>query len=215
MESPVCPPTEPDFRLIETLAFRPEQGFVRLQRHLARMTRSADALGLPFDSDLAIQALNTVSGNDPLRCRLTLDRAGLYEVTTGPLAENPSVWRLGISDVQLDSSDPWLRYKTTRRAIYDRARASLPDDMDELLFLNEKEELCEGSITNLFLEMQDARWLTPPLSSGLLPGILREELLETEKVTEATLTLTDLHEAKNVHMGNSLRGLIRVELAIK
>jgi 4-amino-4-deoxychorismate lyase len=106
-----------------------------------------------------------------------------------------------------------LQHKTTRRAVYDSARASLPDDVEELLFLNEREELCEGTITTLFVEMPDGRRLTPPLSSGLLPGILREEMLE-EDWAEAVLNLNDLKSAKAIYMGNSLRGLIPANLVV-
>ena len=68
MESPLRPPDDPDFRIIETLAFRPGQGFVRRDRHLARMARSAAAFGIPFDGGLAVETLDTVVGASPLRC---------------------------------------------------------------------------------------------------------------------------------------------------
>lgn len=212
MESPLRPPAEPDFRLIETLAFRPGQGFVRKDRHLARMARTAAAFGLPFNPDSATAALDGALGDTPLRCRLTLDASGAFELTTGVLASNPPVWRITLSDQRLASNDLWLRHKTSRRALYDDTRAALTDGIDEVLFLNELDELCEGTISNLFVEKQDGRILTPALSSGLLPGILREELLEKEKVSEAVLTLSDLKNAQTAYMGNSLRGLIPVEL---
>ncbi|WP_171212224.1 aminotransferase class IV family protein [Ruegeria sp. HKCCA5426] len=213
MESPLRPPDDPDFRLIETLAFRPGQGFVRRDRHLARMARSAAAFGIPFDGGLAVETLDTVVGESPLRCRLTLAADGQLEVTTGALADNPPVWEVAVAEPRLCASDIWLQHKTTQRVVYDAARAALPNGVDELLFLNERDELCEGTITNLFVDMPDGRRLTPALSSGVLPGILREELLGNKQVTEATLTLTDLKNATKFHMGNSLRGLIRAELA--
>ncbi|MBO9411104.1 MULTISPECIES: aminotransferase class IV family protein [unclassified Ruegeria] len=212
MESPLRPPDDPDFRLIETLAFRPGQGFVRRDRHLARMARSAAVLGLSFDRDRAVAALERVTSPSPLRCRLTLDTAGAVEVTTGALAENPPLWRVAIADQRLRASDIWLQHKTTQRALYDDARASLPPGIDELLFLNERDEMCEGTITNLFVHMADGRRLTPALFSGVLPGILREELLDRKSVIQATLTLTDLRNAEKIFVGNSLRGLIRAEL---
>lgn len=212
MESPVRAPTEPDFRLIETFAFRPGQGFVRLERHLRRMARTADWLGVRFNVRRVGQVVAGVSGADPLRCRLTLDMTGKPEVTTGPLADDPPGWTVSIAALRLASSDIWLRHKTTRRAIYDQARAELPDGVDELLFLNERDELCEGTITNLFVETDGGRLLTPPIAAGLLPGILREELLETGRAAEAFLTLHDLAAAHRVWMGNSLRGLIPAEV---
>lgn len=215
MESPFCPPADPDFRIIETLAFRPDQGFVRRDRHLARMARSADALGIPCDVKRAAEKLDAVAGMSPLRCRLTLAADGQLDVTTGVLADNPPVWRVAVAEERLAASDIWLQHKTTQRALYDAARASLPGGVDELVFLNERGELCEGTITNLFLDMPDGQRLTPTLSSGLLPGILREEMLANEQVAEATLTLTDLKNAEKVCVGNSLRGLILAELTIQ
>ncbi len=212
MESPLCPPVEPDFRLIETLGFRPGQGFVRQDRHLNRMARTAKTLDLPFDRSAAVAMLSEGASEAPLRCRLTMDVAGQFELTSAALADSPPIWRLGVSETRLTSDDIWLRHKTTRRDLYDTARAAMPKGVDELLFLNERDELCEGSITNLFIETREGQRLTPPLSSGLLPGILREELLEQEEFAEAALTLNDLKEAQSVFMGNSLRGLIPVEL---
>ncbi|MES0863053.1 aminotransferase class IV family protein [Ruegeria sp. SCPT10] len=211
MESPLCPPVEPDFRLIETLGFQPGQGFEREDRHLNRMSRTASALALPFDREAARGMLSEVECDVALRCRLTMDVAGQFDLTAAPLADKPPLWRIAVADTKLSSDDIWLRHKTTRRVIYDTARASIPRAVDELLFLNERGELCEGSITNLFLETRDGRHLTPKLSSGLLPGILREELLEQD-FAEAVLTLNDLKDAKAVYMGNSLRGLIPAEL---
>ncbi len=211
MESPLRPPVEPDFRLIETLGFHLDQGFLRRDRHLNRMARTAKDLALPFDRNAALVVLAGVASDAPLRCRLTMDVGGGFELTTAALARNPEIWRLGISQTRLNSDDIWLQHKTSRRVVYDTARASLPDGIDEELFLNEREELCEGTITNLFIEMPDGRRLTPPVSCGLLPGILREQLLE-EGWAEAVLTMNDLSSAKAIYMGNSLRGLIPAKL---
>ena len=212
MESPLCPPAEPGFRLIETLGYRPDTGFARRDRHLARMARSAAALGMPFDLARAEDTLTEAEGDRAQRCRLTLDISGAFDLTTGPLTDNPPRWRAAIATTRLISDDPWLRHKTTRRALYDTARANLPRGVDELLFLNERGELCEGTITNIFVEASDGRLVTPPLSSGLLPGILREELLEKGQFAEEPLTLGHLMNARQVFVGNSLRGLIPVEL---
>ncbi len=211
MESPLCP-VEPEFRLIETFGYHPGTGFVRLDLHLARLARSAHAFGILFDSQSVRELLQDKGGETALRCRLTLSRDGALDLTTAPLAENPPAWRLQISNARLDSTDPWLRHKTTRRALYDTARASLPKGIDELLFLNERDELCEGTITTLFVTTKDGKRLTPPLTSGLLPGILRHSLLEKGDYKEGTLTLSDLRNVQSLFVGNSLRGLIKASL---
>ena len=112
-----------------------------------------------------------------MRVRLTLDAAG-PAVTAVPLPPNPPVFRFAIAPERLDSQSLWLVHKTTNRAFYDepRQRAHAAHGVDEVLFRNERGELTEGSITNLFVE-RDGMLLTPPLSSGLLPGTLRAELI--------------------------------------
>jgi 4-amino-4-deoxychorismate lyase len=204
--------TDADFRLIETFGFHPGEGFRRLDRHLARMHRSAQAFGIPFDQDAARAVLEPVERDAPLRCRLTLDAAGGFHLTTAPLGATPSAWVVELATERLSSQDLWLGHKTTRRALYDRSRANLPEGVDELLFLNEREELCEGTITNLFVTLASGECVTPPLGAGVLPGILREVLLETGEVVEKTVTTDDLMSARSISVGNSLRGQIKAAL---
>lgn len=207
MESPLC---RPDTRLIETFGWDGAR-FLRLEAHLARARASAQALGFGWDRASIDAALAPITGKDPLRVRLTVGRKGDAEVTTGPLTANPSLWHIAISEARLCSFDPLLRHKTTERALYDQSRAALPAGVDEVLFVNERDEVCEGTITNLFIE-RGGRLLTPPLSSGCLPGILRAELLASGRADETVLTLADLAGAE-IRMGNALRGLIPARLA--
>lgn len=216
MESPLCPrdthQSDPAFRLIETLGWHPGAGFRHLPLHLARMGRSAAAFGIPFEAAQAKAMLENTAADLPLRCRLTLDASGQLDLTTAALGASPAIWRLAIADTRLDAEDPWLRHKTTRRTLYDKARADLSEGVDELLFLNQRDELCEGTITNLFVARADGQMVTPPLACGVLPGVLRQHLLEAGQCTEAALTQADLQAAQAIHMGNSLRGLISARL---
>ena len=206
MESPFC---RPDTRLIETFGWD-SGAFRRLGAHLARARASAAALGFFWDESAIRAALGGVTGAAPLRVRLTIGRDGAAEVTTGPLAPTPPLWRLTLAKDRLAPNDPRLHHKTTERALYDATRAALPEGTDEALFLNTRGEAAEGTITNLFFDL-GAGMRTPPLACGCLPGILRAELLASGRVQEAVLTETDLPRAR-LWMGNALRGLIPATL---
>ncbi|MET0436255.1 MAG: aminodeoxychorismate synthase component I [Devosia sp.] len=204
----------PPVTLIETIKWSPAEGFVLLGRHLARLLASAAYFGLKADAAEATTRLIAESANwtAPMRVRLTLSDTGI-EITAVPLPPNPEKFRFIIAAETLDSTSVWLAHKTTNRAFYDSPRIAAHDTfgVDEVVFLNERGELTEGSITNIFVQ-RDGRLLTPALSSGLLPGTLRAELIETGKAEEAILTLADLAAADAIFLGNSVRGLIRAEL---
>lgn len=199
----------PDLRLIETLIWDGTV-LVRLDRHLARLTRSAAALGWNADASAIATALRGACPPQAARMRLTLDAQGVAEVTSGALAPTAPLWRIALSGHRLDRDDPWLRIKSSRRAPYDAQRAALPAGVDEVVFANQRDEICEGTITNLFFDLGQGL-MTPPLECGLLPGILRETLLAAGTCREAVLPLAQLPKAR-LWVGNSLRGLIAASL---
>lgn len=205
MEDPLrAAADDPGLKLIETVLWD-GAACPRLERHLARLTAGAAALGWPCDVEVARAALRGEAGT-PARLRLTMGRNGVPEVARSPLPPSPPEWRLGLAGGRLDSADPWLRLKTTRRAAYDAARAAMPEGLDELLFLNERGEVCDGTITTLFFDRgQGMR--TPPLSSGLLAGVLRAEMLDAGLCREETLVADDLPQLR-LWVGNALRGMM-------
>ncbi|MBW8284487.1 MAG: aminotransferase class IV family protein [Rhizobium sp.] len=203
-----------DFSLIETMRWQPGEGFLRVDQHLRRLSRSADALGFRQPEDALARLNAAVEGDQPLRVRITMSFRGKIEVSTTPFALLPenTVWRLRIAETRLKSDDSLYRHKTSRREPYEAARAEFkPQEADEVLLLNERGEVCEGTITNLFAEVEEGRFVTPALSSGLLPGVLRAELIRERKAKSEVLRPEDLHFRK-LYVGNSLRGLIRAEL---
>ncbi len=212
MESPFPEPVPDDTRLIETFGWWPEKGACRIGMHLARMARSAASLGFRFDEDEATRRVAALSGQAPLRCRLTIGRAGDVDLTTAQMGLAPTrPWRVALHPERLHAGNPWLQHKTTMRQLYDQSRAGLPEHLQEWLFVNNRGELCEGTITNVFVTLPDGRVVTPPLSCGLLPGILRQEMLEAGLVDESILT-PDMLSGATIQLGNSLRGLIPAEL---
>lgn len=207
---------KPDFSLIETMRFEPGTGIVRRNLHSARLRNSAKVLGFEgAEQALAAldQAIATVDG--PLRLRLELFADGRHDITSAPFAPAPesTIWRIGIANgARLNSADPILRHKTSKRAVYDAARAEHPrETIDEVILLNERDEVCEGTITNVFVDDGSGTLLTPPLSSGCLAGILRTSLICGKKAQNRRITLDDLTRHP-FYVGNSLRGLIRATL---
>ena len=183
-------------RLIETMLWD-GRAVPRLPLHMARLAAGAQALGYVFDP----AALALTGPDAPARLRLTLGAAGDLLLETAPLPPVIAVWRLGLAAERLVSGDPWLRVKSTHRPAYDAARAALPAGLDEVVLLNERGEVCDGTITTLFFDRgQGLR--TPPLSCGVLPGVLRAELAVPEEVLQAR----DLPHV-SLMVGNALRGL--------
>lgn len=163
--------------------------------HRARLQAGADALGWSVPDF-------TFSGpGQPARLRLTLDATGAIAQVCHALPPPLAEWRVGLAAARLTSNDPWLRVKSSQRATYDAARAALPDGLDEVIFRNERDEVCDGTITTVFFDRGDGM-RTPPLSSGLLPGVLRAALGCPEEV----LLARDLPHVR-LWLGNSLRGL--------
>lgn len=224
-------PTE-EFQLIETLLWQPNQGFYLLDLHLDRLQKSAIYWGFSFQSEQLRRQLAeaTVGSVGCLRLRLLLYKDG--RVTVGvdnceppqsPVAaietgaENSPLVML--AKTATDPDDPFLYHKTTRRQIYDRERGLVAaKGCFEVLFVNSRGELTEGSFTNLFVR-RGRELLTPPLTSGLLDGVLRRALMTGGiplppglTIREAILRPADLEGAEVILVGNSVRGLRRVTL---
>ncbi len=209
MQGRIPGPVPKGLTVFETM--RAEHGRIALwPLHRDRLRRDCAAVGFPLDQAAVEDALTGLPQGQVLRVRLTVDAAGAVGVTHQPLPPNPDFWRVAMSPLRLDSGNPWLRIKTSHRPVYDRARAALPEGADEAILLNERGEVCEGTITSLFLRRGD-RFLTPPLACGLLPGVLRRSLIEAGEVQEARLSPGDLDKG-DLFMGNALRGLIPARL---
>ncbi|MFY9658718.1 MAG: aminotransferase class IV [Methylocystis sp.] len=201
------------FGLIETLVWTRKEGFSLLPEHLRRLGASASALGFVFDEGRVRSALDAavaVPALERLRLRLVLSSDGSHELGLETIAQTSpeTLWRVAVAKRRFFSAEPMLRHKTTRREIYEEELAG--SGADEVLFLNERDEVCEGARSNVFLAQGDVL-LTPPLASGLLPGTLRARLVAVGRAREDYLALEDF-EGREFFMGNSVRGLVRAKL---
>ncbi|MBR8041783.1 bifunctional anthranilate synthase component I family protein/class IV aminotransferase [Burkholderia cenocepacia] len=210
---------DPGFQLFETTAATRADGIRHLDRHLARLQRSADAFGFRFDADALRREIGercaALDGDGAYRMKLTLAKDGTIEIVEAPLKPLPA----GPVGVLLASahgfaptraSDALLLHKTTRRAEYDRAwQAAEALGGFDMLFVNERGEVTEGGRSNLFVKL-DGQWVTPPLASGVLPGVMRGVLLDDPAfgAVERVVTRDDLARAQGLLLTNALRGAL-------
>lgn len=204
---------QPHFDLLETLRLEAGQ-YVRLRGHLNRLFASASYFGFPADEgdvrdELAAHA--DAHGQQSRRVRLLLSRHGLVTVESRPLDPLPGVLPIvRLADTPVSRTDRFLHHKTTFRAAYDVRRSPHADAFDVLLW-NDDRELTEFTIGNVVVEIDGVR-VTPPRSSGLLGGVFRAELVDTDQVAERVIMLGDLARASRLWLVNSVREWVEVRL---
>ena len=205
--------SQPPADIIETCLWTPKDGIVRGKAHKARMMKSAKALGYPFSPaqyDALIDGIKAKETSQHIRITLSaegdLNLSQKYFVSL----DRPKIM---VSPHKLSKQVQYSKHKISRRNFYDEERERLKalTGIDEVIFLNESGKLCEGSFTSIFIE-KDGKLLTPALKTGILPGVLRAELLRSKKARTADLTEDDLLGAKNIYIGNSMRGLMPAAL---
>jgi para-aminobenzoate synthetase/4-amino-4-deoxychorismate lyase len=203
----------PSFQLVETMLWN--NGFAFFSMHLDRVESSASYFDFSFDrTSIASQLLNwsnQFASGKHYRVRLLMDCAGNATITATTYLPDRSICSVRVSAERTSSDDVFLRHKTTFRNRYERLYAEArADGFDEVLFLNEREEVTEGAINNVFV-VRDGGLITPPLNSGVLPGVFRRHLLETDATAEErVLHLQDLQSSDGVFLCNSVRGMRQV-----
>lgn len=199
--------------LFETILWN--GSWLLLDDHLARLTASSSAFGLPFDACAARDMLlhcetKEFRPNGRYRVKLSLDRDKGLSVVHEPFDPAPpdTMVRVCLAFERISSSDRLLHHKTTQRGRYDCAlRSAVAAGFDEVLFLNERGEVTEGAISNVVV-CRDGRLFTPPEACGLLNGVCRRYLLRTRPwIKEKILTAEDLRQADMLLLCNALRGL--------
>jgi len=206
------------FDLFETMHADPG-GVRHLDRHLKRLRGSAAYFGFPFDERLLRAALEQACAAlpvaTPYRLRLALDQHGGHTITPAPLVPLDGPVTVLLAPDAMRSDDLFLRHKSTQRARYDAGwRHAESRGAFDMLFFNERGELTEGGRSNVFVKL-DGRWFTPPLSSGLLPGVMRAVILDDPawSASERTMGLPDLARAEAIVVCNALRGALPAAIA--
>jgi para-aminobenzoate synthetase / 4-amino-4-deoxychorismate lyase len=198
----------PSFDLLETLLWKPAEGYFLLDYHLKRLAESAEYFGYPRVTaevrNYLLAATHSFAAG-PHRVRLLLSADGSLKQEATPLntAESPQPVRLGLAQTPVDSNNALLYHKTTHRQPYDAARAERPD-CDDILLYNERGEITESTLANVVVRF-DGVWYTPPITSGLLPGTYRAWLLEQGQIQEQVITLNEVKTAEAIALINSVR----------
>jgi len=208
-----------DFEIFETMRASPTGGIRHRERHLQRLAASAAYFGFPWDAAAAEAYLDTActmldASHAAYRVRLALSASGAFSVQHAPITPLTEPVRVLLAADHTSASDLFLRHKTSIRSRYDTAwRDAEAQGAFDTLFFNERGELTEGGRSNVFVRLH-GRWLTPPLSSGLLPGVMRAVLLDDPdwNAHEAVITRAMLEAADEIVVCNALRGVMRATL---
>ena len=208
-----------DVRLIETIRIEPGRQTPLLAWHWRRLQDSCTALDYVWPDDALLrdaqQHIGKLDTGGSHRLRLLLNRDGDYSLASDPLPPTPQPVCLELSATPLRADMLWLRHKTTHRPWYEAAQAWLVRNpaFFDVVFCNERDEVCEGSRSNIYvLDAVSDKWLTPPLECGLLPGVQRRALLESGRVDESRITREQLLAAPAIRVSNALRGWLAATL---
>lgn len=205
----------PEFHLIESLLHE-EGSYFLLERHLERLTRSAGYFSFPFDAAAVRHTLaEAAAGLDCARrykVRLLLFPDGATSCEAAEIPEPAAELKASFARQGVDSNDPFLFHKTSRRELYQQ-ELSMQSGVQEVIFLNERDEITEGTYSNVVARI-GGRDFTPSLSCGLLPGTLREELLARGEIEEKILKREDLERAEALYLVNSVRKWRRATLVL-
>lgn len=206
-------------QLIETMRAERGRRVPLLEGHLRRLRNSSTELGYAWPGEAAIRTLlldrlATLDATQHWRLRLLLSPEGELTLQHSPLQALVGPLTVSVQGPRIAGAEQWLRHKTTHRPWYEDAAAWLEarPQVFDVLFWNEKGEMCEGTRSNLYMQAADGAWVTPPISSGALPGVERQTLLESGQVQERPIRVEEFILAPARRISNALRGWCDIQL---
>ncbi len=205
----------------ETIAL--EHGHpVFLERHLNRMEKAAEFLklgslksrGITCEEvlDYLVNIAEEEKQHGALKIMLS-EKNVVFQVRGNHYREEQ--YRQGFvmdfSEIRRNETSPLVGYKTMNYGdcILEK-RAAAEAGMDERIFLNTCEEISEGTVSNIFF-VRGGKLETPAMDCGLLPGIIREYLCETEEAEETVIYQEMLNHYEECFVTNSLMGIMPVK----
>ncbi|HPG38380.1 MAG TPA: aminodeoxychorismate synthase component I [bacterium] len=202
-----------EFRLLESILWEPETGYFLLDRHLQRLADSARYFGYRVDVTCIRTRLEQLAANltKKSKIRVLVDEQGRCEIEyiELPVGYKQNL-RVCLASHTVNTDDPFLHHKTTRREVYDEILQN-HTGYDDVILVNHKGEITESCYTNVVVRQED-RLVTPPVSCGLLAGTFRAELLAGGEIMEKIITVDELHRTQEIYLINSVRKWVRVHL---
>lgn len=203
-----------DLGLIESMRLNPDGSIDHRELHMERLRQAAQVFGFYVPERAIHEELDAYVKHRPQsearRLRLQLNHDGTFSLADFAIPALPDHPVVVLSDKRIDSDSIFRRHKTTQRDLYESEYASaVAQGAYEVLFLNEHGRLAEAARHNVFIR-KNGQLITPPLSEGALPGILRQHM--KAELLEQALTLDDLQTADHIYIGNAVRGLTEVFL---
>jgi para-aminobenzoate synthetase/4-amino-4-deoxychorismate lyase len=210
--------TEPEnyFDLFESM--RLEKGKIKfLDYHLNRLKTGADFFRFRFSKTKALKFVRSnipkqdIDSNSIKKVRLSLNKWGGLKIDVSDLTKiNDEIYVI-FSQNCIKSEDKFRNFKTTNRKLYDEEyNIYSKQGFYEVIYLNEKGSLAEGSRTNIFFRQGD-NWFTPPIDSGVLPGVYRNYFINQHPNTiEKEISPEQLNNFDEMVLTNAVRGAVTV-----
>lgn len=213
----------PKFELIESIGWTQKDGYGYLEDHLDRLQRSANYYSFLYNRRELVEKLNEHAGflsltdKDRYKVRVLLSKRGSISIASENISMvfKDELPKITLATPPVNSGNPIYFHKTTCRNFYENELRQKQQETGcfDVIFHNEKGEITEGSFTNIFIKKADV-FYTPKRECGLLDGIFRQKILDDPeiKASETIIHKSDLEEADQIYLCNSVRGMIEVEL---
>jgi branched-subunit amino acid aminotransferase/4-amino-4-deoxychorismate lyase len=195
----------PEFRLLESILFTPEDRYFLLDEHMSRISASAEYFCFPFFRNRSLAMLDKFAQSfekKSCKVRMLLAQDGGIEINSEPVKPAGPI-RVALAAEPVDSSNVLLYHKTTNRQVYEEAKASRPG-FDDVILYNKRGEITEGSSSNIVVEL-GGKLFTPPVSCGLLGGTFRFSLIKAGAVSERIINVDALKNCTHIYFINSVR----------
>ena len=197
-----------EFHLFETMRYENDEIY-QLVAHIDRLKKAAEYFLFCFNETVIKRKLQIAVNElkDKKRINLVLNKWGDIITKVKDYPATPVEIKIIVSEKKVSSGNMYQYFKTDKRDLYNlETERYSAEGFFDVIFLNEKGQLTEGAISNIFVK-REGQWITPAVSCGLLPGIERKQWLAGDmNATEGILYLEDLLNCEEIVLTNSLRG---------